>query len=208
MILMLALLSGVAQAAETTVFINEIHYDNDGTDTGEAIEIAGPAGTDLSGWSLVLYNGNGNASYDTISLSDVIPNNQSGFGTLSFPRNGIQNGAPDGIALVKLPDTVIQFLSYEGTFTALDGPALGMTSIDIGVSESGSTLVGSSLQLIGTGSTYKDFAWNTPAANSFGGVNTGQTFVVSGSIPEFPTLALPMIAVMGLMFLFQRKRNK
>ena len=32
-----------------SVFINEVHYDNDGTDTGEAIEIAGPAGTDLSG---------------------------------------------------------------------------------------------------------------------------------------------------------------
>jgi len=26
-----------------TVFINEIHYDNTGTDAGEAIEIAGPA---------------------------------------------------------------------------------------------------------------------------------------------------------------------
>ena len=53
----------VAQA--TTVFVNEIHYDNDGTDAGEAIEIAGPAGTDLSGWSLVLYNGNGGVVYNT-----------------------------------------------------------------------------------------------------------------------------------------------
>ena len=40
------------------VFINEIHYDNDGTDVGEFIEIAGPAGTSLSGWKIVLYNGN------------------------------------------------------------------------------------------------------------------------------------------------------
>ncbi|MCB1799032.1 MAG: hypothetical protein KDI67_09155, partial [Gammaproteobacteria bacterium] len=61
-------LSGsVAQAAP--VFINEIHYDNTGGDTGEAIEIAGPAGTNLSGASLVLYNGSGGAPYDTISLS-------------------------------------------------------------------------------------------------------------------------------------------
>jgi hypothetical protein len=36
-----------------SVFINEIHYDNAGTDTGEAIEIAGPAGTDLTGWRSV-----------------------------------------------------------------------------------------------------------------------------------------------------------
>lgn len=41
-------------AAQTPIFINEIHYDNDGGDTGEAIEIAGPAGSDLTGWSLVL----------------------------------------------------------------------------------------------------------------------------------------------------------
>ncbi len=46
-------------AGGPAVFINEIHYDNAGTDTGEAVEIAGPAGTDLTGWSLVLYNGNG-----------------------------------------------------------------------------------------------------------------------------------------------------
>ena len=34
----------VVVAASPSVFINEIHYDNTGTDTGEAIEIAGPAG--------------------------------------------------------------------------------------------------------------------------------------------------------------------
>ena len=31
-----------------TVFINEIHYDDAGGDAGEGVEIAGPAGTDLS----------------------------------------------------------------------------------------------------------------------------------------------------------------
>ena len=33
----------------TDVHFNEIHYDNIGTDAGEAIEIEGPAGMDLSG---------------------------------------------------------------------------------------------------------------------------------------------------------------
>ena len=28
-----------------------------GTDSGEKVEIAGPAGTDLSGWKIVRYNG-------------------------------------------------------------------------------------------------------------------------------------------------------
>src|SRR5499426_4271205 len=89
-------------AASQGVRFSEIHYDNTGTDTGEAIEVAGPAGTDLTGWSIVLYNGSGGASYRTDTLNGVvIPNQQNGFGTvfLSYPSNGIQNGSPDGIAL-------------------------------------------------------------------------------------------------------------
>jgi hypothetical protein len=39
------------------VWINEFHYDNIGTDTGEFIEIAGTAGTNLGTYSLVRYNG-------------------------------------------------------------------------------------------------------------------------------------------------------
>ena len=35
----------------TPVFINEFHYDNDGADAGEFVEVAGPAGTSLNGWS-------------------------------------------------------------------------------------------------------------------------------------------------------------
>lgn len=90
-----------AQAAVAqSVFINEIHYDNVGTDAGEAVEIAGPAGTDLTGWSVALYNGSSTQLnvYDTISLSGVIPNQDNGHGVLAFLRAGIQNGSPDGMA--------------------------------------------------------------------------------------------------------------
>jgi len=168
-------------SAATSVFINEIHYDNTGTDAGEAIEVAGPAGTNLTGWSIVLYNGTGGASYDTDALTGVIPNQQNGFGTvsLSYPVNGVQNGSPDGIALVN-GTTVVQFLSYEGTFTAVGGPANGMLSTGIGVSEAGTEAVGQSLRLSGTGCNYEDFTWNSPATASFGAVNTGQTFSCGG----------------------------
>lgn len=162
--------------AQTTVFINEIHYDNTGGDVGEAIEIAGPAGADLTGWSLVLYNGNGGASYATIALGGAIPDLCNGFGVLSFAAVGLQNGSPDGIALVNASSTVVQFLSYEGTFTAVGGPANGMTSTDIGVSETGSEPVGQSLQLSGTGAAYEDFSWNSPQTASFDTCNTNQTF--------------------------------
>ena len=164
-----------------SVFINELHYDNSGTDVGEAIEIAGPAGSDVGGCSIVLYNGANGSSYNTRNLSGTIPDQGGGFGTLvfSYPTNGIQNGAPDGIALVA-GSTVLQFLSYEGDFQAVGGPADGLTSTDIGVSESGSTAVGESLQLTGAGSTAADFSWQAPQANSFGAINAGQTFMVGG----------------------------
>lgn len=168
-------------SAATSVFINEIHYDNTGTDAGEAIEIAGPAGTDLTGWTIVLYNGSNGTSYGTLTLSGAIPDLGGGFGvvTVSGPATGIQNGAPDGIALVDAANSVVQFLSYEGTFSAVDGPANGQASTDIGVAEGSGTPVGYSLQLTGNGTTYEDFTWAAEAPNTFGAVNTGQTFAPS-----------------------------
>jgi endonuclease/exonuclease/phosphatase family metal-dependent hydrolase len=183
-VLTLVLCGLVESAMAQDVFINELHYDNASTDVGEAIEIAGPAGTDLTGWSLVLYNGSTGASYNTTNLSGLIPNQQDGLGTVAVSISGIQNGAPDGIALVDAGSNVVQFLSYEGAFTAVGGPADSMTSTDIGVVEGSSTLAGDSLQLTGSGSGYLDFSWTTPQANTFGAVNTGQTF--AGGQPVGP----------------------
>lgn len=171
------------------VFINEIHYDNTGTDTGEAIEVFGPAGTDLTGWSLVLYNGRGGTVYDTDTLNGSIPDQCGGYGvvSLSYPTDGIQNGSPDGIALVNASNAVVQFLSYEGAFTAVGGPANGLTTTDIGVSETGSEPIGQSLQLTGTGSQDSDFVWNSPSPASFGAVNNGQTCGINTDTP--PTVS-------------------
>ncbi len=159
-----------------TVFISEIHYDNTGADAGEAVEVFGPAGTDLTGWSIVLYNGNGGASYGTTALSGTIPDLGGGFGVVvvNYPVNGLQNGSPDGLALVS-PTGVVQFLSYEGTFAAVGGPADGLTSTDIGVSEAGSEPLGLSLQarLIPGSSTrtYAEHIWRGPQTATFGAVN-------------------------------------
>jgi predicted extracellular nuclease len=180
------------------VFINEIHYDNVSTDTGEAIEVAGPAGTDLSDWSLVLYNGNDGAVYNTTALSGSIPDLGAGFGVVvvNYPTNGIQNGAPDGVALVH-GSIVEQFLSYEGTFTATDGPADGMTSTDIGVAEGSSTPVGDSLQLTGTGTVYDNFTWAGPEPNTFGSVNTGQTLGEIVNAPVVVNCDPPLVTFQG-----------
>lgn len=181
----------------TSVFINEIHYDNAGGDTGEAVEIAAPAGTDLTGWTLVFYNG-GNpgaaVTYRTTALSGIIDNEGNGYGALSFglPVDGIQNGANDGVALVRPDGTVVQLLSYEGVFTASNGPAAGMVSTDIGVAEGSATPAGFSLQLKGTGTTYSDFSWAAESASSFGSGNAGQSF---GSAPAPVTLSIADVSV-------------
>lgn len=161
-------------------WINEFHYDNTSTDVGEFVEIAAAAGTDLTGWTIVLYNGSGGAPYDTRSLSGVVPNQQNGFGTivLNYPNTSsgtIQNGAPDGIALVDAGGNVVEFISYEGSFTAVGGPANGTLSTNVGVSETGSAN-GTSIGRVGTGDEASDFTWALITDDTPGARNVGQTF--------------------------------
>ena len=176
---------GTGSSGLVAPWINEIHYDNTGTDTGEFIEIAGPAGTDLTGYQLVLYNGSSTvlAPYNTFTFSSVLSNQSNGYGfiVVNYPTNGIQNGTPDGMALVDSFGNVIEFLSYEGSFTPTSGPAAGMPSTDIGVSEGSSTPIGHSLQRNGTGYQASDFSWSAEAANTGNAANTSQTFVAPPS---------------------------
>src|SRR6185369_8613791 len=176
------------------VRFSELHYDNVGTDVNEAIELSGPAGVDVTGWTVVLYNGGSGASvvYDTKTLSGAIPATcgDRGVVVVNYPTNGIQNGGttvagtadPDGMALVDATGAVVEFLSYEGSISATSGPAAGLTSSDIGVRELGTAAEGTgrSLQRDGSG------AWSGPAANTFGACNDNSTplpVVDAGSPP-------------------------
>jgi len=182
-----AFVSGISQ----TVFVNEVHYDNASTDVDEGIEIAGPAGTDLTGYTIELYNGGSGALYgSTVSLSGTIPAQDNGYGTINFPISGLQNGAPDGFALIDNLGAEVQFLSYEGSFTATAGTSSGNTSTDIGISETSSTAAGESMQLIGVGTTYTDFTWTTQTQTR-DLVNTNQSF--GGTLP--PTVSFDVVSV-------------
>ncbi|TNE56828.1 MAG: HYR domain-containing protein, partial [Bacteroidetes bacterium] len=174
----------VWDANAQVVWINEIHYDNTGTDEGEFIEVAGSAGVDLGSYSLVLYNGSTGQTYGATNLFGTIPDESNGFGTalFTYPSNGLQNGAPDGVALVLNGSMVLQFLSYEGAMMAADGPAAGMMSTDIGVAEGSDTPVGYSVALSGAGNQYSDFVWNAPAPATPGALNTGQTMIPAAGI--------------------------
>jgi endonuclease G len=86
---------------------------------------------------------------------------------LLYTPDGIQNGAPDGFALIDGTGAVVEFLSYEGSLTATDGPANGMTSSSIGVSQT-STPIGQSLSRNGAG------IWQAPAPATIGACNSGE----------------------------------
>jgi hypothetical protein len=61
---------------------------------------------------------------------------------------------PDGLSGVALVDncnTVLQFVSYEGTFLGKEGVAKDLVSTDIGYGQSGDGAAGHSLQRIGIG---------------------------------------------------------
>lgn len=156
------------------VWINEFHYDNASTDSNEGVEIAGYAGTSLDNYQLLFYNGANGEIDMTLNLSGTIDDEDAGFGAIWFTQVGIQNGAPDGIALVSHSTNLHQFISYEGTFTAIEGPAAGIESVNTGVSEPSTRPIGESLQLIGTGAAYADFSWTGPTLHSRGLLNVNQ----------------------------------
>jgi hypothetical protein len=193
--LLLAMLP-LAEARATSIFINELHYDDSGADSGEGFEIAGPAGTDLAGWMLLLYDGSSGLVYDAVVLDGILDDQQSGFGAAFFAAAGAQDG-PDGVALVDANRDVVQFLSYEGSFMAMNGPADGLVSIDIGVFEKGEDRAGISLQLTGAGRAYADFTWMSELPGTPGEVNFGQSF--TGAAVPLPG-ALPLLAgALGLI---------
>ncbi|GGB50662.1 ExeM/NucH family extracellular endonuclease [Deinococcus soli (ex Cha et al. 2016)] len=170
-------------------WINEFSYDSSASnDAGdEYVEVIVPSGVDASTLSLVLYNGSGGAVYKTdafvgnteVSTTVTVTPLANGYTAYLFnfggSGNNIQNGAPDGMALCSSTTGLIQFLSYEGTFTGVGGCAAGILSTDVGVSQTNTTAPGLSMQLTGSGNKYSDFTWVAPATNTKSAVNTGQT---------------------------------
>jgi hypothetical protein len=119
--------------------INEVDYDNVGTDTAEYVEIYNPSGAaiSLANKTLYLVNGANSEVYVTVDLSPAVSLASHQYlvlanANVSVPMTAlkidtgwhnatgdIQNGSPDGIALVDLStNTLIDALSYEGSITA------------------------------------------------------------------------------------------
>jgi large repetitive protein len=123
--------------------INEVDYDQVGTDTAEYVEIFNPSAQTISltGKTLYLVNGANSEVYGTIDLSSAVSMAPltylviAGSGVTvpmtakkidpGWTSNAIQNGgttggtSPDGLALVDTTNmTIIDAFSYEGALTA------------------------------------------------------------------------------------------
>ena len=110
----------------STLVINEVDYDQVGTDGGAFVEIAnvGTSAATLDGIAIVLVNGGDGQEYDRAALTGSL----AAGGYLSIEIE-MQNGAPDGVALMDTTSkALLDALSYEGEITAatIDGQAYNL----------------------------------------------------------------------------------
>lgn len=116
-----------------TAYISEL--DTQGGIGNEFVEIAVPIGTDMSGFTLYIYDEFGSVlsgSYGMGSLQATIGNQDVYvLDNASVGLPGIRS--EDGVALVDDTGTLVQFISFEGrVVNATNGPAAGQSSTDIG----------------------------------------------------------------------------
>jgi hypothetical protein len=99
---------------QVKLVINEVDYDQVGTDADGFVEIhnAGDTAADLSNVDLVAVNGGDSSEYAREQLTGTL----AAGGHLAVAIE-LQNGAPDGLALVD-GTTLLDGLSYEGAITA------------------------------------------------------------------------------------------
>jgi hypothetical protein len=133
------------------IVINEVDYDQPGTDSSEYIELYNPTSgpIDLSNYAIILYNGNATGSvYDSFPLPNQTLNAGDFFvisaGTGTVPNtdmvhtpasNMIQNGSPDAIAIQSLINSaIVDAVSYEGNVSApyIEGNGVPLAQSDTG----------------------------------------------------------------------------
>ncbi|KAG5262437.1 hypothetical protein AALO_G00275130 [Alosa alosa] len=114
--------------AEGCLMISEVNSDNPKFDTHEFVELFHSSGTrtPLNGYTLVLYNGNGNLAYRVVDLTGHSTDERGFFligsrelspqPAVALPPNSIQNG-PDAVALYGPGTSVFE----EGDFVRTKG---------------------------------------------------------------------------------------
>lgn len=174
-------------AAPPPLVINEVDYDQPGTDTLEFIEIFNPAAyaVPLAGLSLDRMNGAVPASpvsYGSIALSGggtVLPPGgylvigsslllgsvPAGTLTIAFTAatNNVQNGNPDGLRIIHTSGAVLDSLAYGGAMNGIGEGAPAPTDTGSSFTE----VIARSPNGVDTGNNFADFSHlmqNTPGA--------------------------------------------
>ncbi|MEE8429025.1 MAG: hypothetical protein V3S33_05940 [Gammaproteobacteria bacterium] len=139
--LLFTLLGLTLNPVQAQILISEIYYDAVGHDSGLVfVELIGPPGTPLDGFSLLGINGDGGNTYLTVPLSGSIPSDQifvigdeNGDGDTLVPNADLvtdvnfQNG-PDSIALWD-GSAIIDAVGY-GDFSNAVFAGEGLPAID------------------------------------------------------------------------------
>ena len=123
------------------VVISELFYDAVGGDADAFVELAGPAGADLGGFSLVGVNGNDGKDYNAIALGGAIP--ASGLYVVAnaaatawvadqaqlLSGNADYQNGPDSVQLL-YGDTVVDAVGY-GSFATATFAGEGNPAVDV-----------------------------------------------------------------------------
>lgn len=118
-----------------SVSISEINYNSDST---PGIELTGEGLTDLNGWSLVFYEGSNDKVYFTINLNQILNSNIIWIDVPNI-SNGIAGNSNKGaaVALIDNNGAIVEFLSYNGSFVAKNGPVAGANYLNTSEDVSG-----------------------------------------------------------------------
>lgn len=213
----LALVGLFALTAKADIWINEIDYDQPGTDNAEFVEIAITdamlASADGTNSTLVIefFNGSSGSTtddeYSQFGFGDLTFGSATGgvnFYSLNLGTNGLQNGDPDGLGISLDNGTQLELLSYEGSFT-VQGPSSvwdGVVTTDIGVEESNGDDPNLSLIRTGAGATAADFTWATTTSITNGAINAGQSIT---AVPE-PSSTAALLVIGGIAGFIRRRK--
>lgn len=164
-------------AKSPIAWINEIHYDNAGTDQNEFVEVVviDPENYYLGDLALYMYNGYDGKCYclDTVDEFDLCGRFDQ-YQFYVWYHHGIQNDT-EGMQLV-FKDTTLDILAYEGSFIGATDPGTGLEFPDICVCEPSSSTPTNSIYLSGTQGSEWIYGTATP-----GQINPGQSFSESSS---------------------------
>lgn len=176
-IIFLILVCAVFAYALPVAWINEIHYDNIGADRDEFVEVVvlNPENYYSDDIALYMINGSTGQAYCLNTVRDFELGERIGdYQFYTWYRRGIQNDC-EGMHFV-FKDTLLDILSYEGSFVGVTKPSTGLVFPDVGVCENSDSPDSCSIYLSGFKGSEWLFGKATPGER-----NPGQSLLENSS---------------------------